>query len=148
MKLKKKIPFEFVLELLDELNPRIKPMFGCYAIYIEEKLVLILREKSDFLNDNGIWIATTPEHHDSLRKDFPMMKSLELFKSKKPTTWQNLPSNHPDFESNARLVCKFIHYNDPRVGKVPKRKKKLKIQKSKDPPKIKKSYKKLQKVTK
>ena len=75
----KSIPFEFVLEQLDRLNPVVKPMFGCFAIYIGEKMVLILRKKTADDPDNGVWIATAPEHHESLMKTFPSMRSIRLF---------------------------------------------------------------------
>ena len=46
-------------------------MFGCTAIYAGEKIVLILRQKPSYERDNGVWLATTREHHDSLRENFP-----------------------------------------------------------------------------
>lgn len=35
--MKSKIPFEFILEELVRIHPRVKPMFGCYAIYSGER---------------------------------------------------------------------------------------------------------------
>lgn len=43
---RKRVPHEFVLEALAPLAPMTRPMFGCLAIYVEEKIVLILREKT------------------------------------------------------------------------------------------------------
>jgi len=62
-------------------------MFGCLAVYIGEKIVLILREKSTYPSDNGVWLATTEEHHSSLRSEFPHMRSIGLL-GKKITGWQ------------------------------------------------------------
>ena len=46
-------------------------MFGCLAVYVAEKIVLILRDKRTETADNGVWLATTEEHHQSLRREFP-----------------------------------------------------------------------------
>ena len=72
MKKKKPIPFNFVLEELDPVAPYTRPMFGCTAIYVGNKIVLILRQKEPTDKDSGIWLATTQEHHESLKKDFPV----------------------------------------------------------------------------
>ena len=72
-------------------------MFGCLAIYVQEKIVLILREKATYPRDNGLWLATTEEHHLSLGLEFPQMRSIGLL-GKKITGWQVLPSDAADFE--------------------------------------------------
>jgi len=38
-------------------------MFGCLAVYVKEKIVLILRDRRDETADNGVWLATTEDHH-------------------------------------------------------------------------------------
>jgi len=97
-------------------------MFGCLAIYIREKIVLILRDKAKPAVDDGVWLATAPEHHESLRRELPSMRSIQLFGTKM-TSWQVLPSDAPDFEEAALRVCELIAANDPRIGKVPKARK-------------------------
>lgn len=123
MKKSKPIPFDFVLEQLERLNPRVNPMFGCHAVYAKDKIVLILRKKETGDPDNGVWIATTPEHHASLKKDFPSMRSIRLFGAKE-TSWQILPADADDFEESVMKACEFILRQDPRIGKIPKEKKK------------------------
>lgn len=118
-KSKKPIPFSFVLELLEKADPITKPMFGCTAIYVGIKIVLILRDKIDYEDDNGIWVATTEEHRASLKKDFPSLRSIRMF-GDKTTGWQNLPVKTKDFEEAATLLCELILKNDPRIGKIPK----------------------------
>ena len=66
LKRRKAIPFEFVLDALSALEPVTRPMFGCLAIYAGRKIVLILRDKGGQGPDNGVWLATTIEHHESL----------------------------------------------------------------------------------
>ncbi|MFZ1135158.1 MAG: hypothetical protein WAN69_09445 [Candidatus Korobacteraceae bacterium] len=122
IKPRKAAPHEFVLDALAELSPRTNPMFGCLAVYVEEKIVLILRDKRQPDADNGVWLATTPEHHESLRREFPNMRSIAVF-GKEVTGWQVLPANAPDFEEAALHACDLVIARDPRIGKVPKSKK-------------------------
>ena len=71
-------------------------MFGCLAVYVAEKIVLILRDRPTEKRDNGVWLATGPEHHESLRHEFPNMRTIHLL-GEKITNWQNLPVDAPDF---------------------------------------------------
>lgn len=122
-KQRKPIPFDFVLEELYSENPNVRPMFGCHAIYVRNKLVLILRKRNDHERDNGVWIATDPGHHESLKRLFPSMRSIELL-GRNTTSWQNLPVDADDFEESVIKACSLILKNDARIGKIPKKKKK------------------------
>ena len=115
----KVIPYDFVLEALTALSPRTNPMFGCTAVYIGKKIVLILRDRPKEPADNGVWLATTPEHHESLRSDFPNMRSIRVL-GENVTGWQNLPADASDFEESAVKACDMITRRDPRIGKIPK----------------------------
>jgi hypothetical protein len=114
----KTVPHEFVLDAIVALSPSTRSMFGCLAVYVDDKIVLILRDKSDKTADNGVWLATTEEHHESLRREFPNMRSIQAF-GKKVTGWQVLPVDAPDFEEAALRACELIVARDPRIGKVP-----------------------------
>jgi len=115
---RKRVPFEFVLDALAPVSPWTRPMFGCLAVYVEERIVLILRDKPHKPADNGVWLATRREHHESLRREFPFMRSIRLL-GKKVTGWQALPATAPDFEEAALRACELIISGDPRIGKVP-----------------------------
>jgi hypothetical protein len=119
---KQKVPFPFVLERLETLHPRVRPMFGCHALYVGERLVLILRQRPSFERDNGVWLATAREHKTSLKKLFPTLRSVELLGGKE-TTWQVLPRDADDFEEAAVAACELVLRGDPRIGKVPIKKK-------------------------
>ena len=123
----KKLPFPFILEMLYPLQPVTKPMFGCHAVYVREKIMLILRQKETHDESNGVWIATSREHHDSLRKDFPSMHSVYVLSDGKgETDWQMIHADADDFESSAVRACELILKGDPRIGRVPKGRKKKK----------------------
>jgi hypothetical protein len=113
------VPHEFVLDALATLAPTTRTMFGCLAVYFEDKIVLILRDRHDSPEDNGVWLATTAGHHASLQREFPSMRSIQLFGGK-ATNWQVLPVDAPDFEAAALRACGLIIARDPRIGKVPK----------------------------
>jgi hypothetical protein len=115
---RKSPPHEFVLEALAPLSPRTNPMFGCLAVYAGPKIVLILRSKGDARGADGVWLATTKEHHESLRVEFPNMRSVGVL-GDGVTGWQLLPMDAPDFEEAALRACDLILAGDPRIGKVP-----------------------------
>ena len=122
LKGKKPVPWAFVLDAVGAVSARLpigtRPMFGCLAVYVGEKIVLCLREKSDRTADNGVWLATTKEHHESLRREFPHMRSIGVL-GREVTHWQVLPADAPDFEEAALRACEMVVAGDPRIGKVP-----------------------------
>lgn len=115
-------PFEFVLDELAPLAPVTKPLFGCLAVYVGERIVLALRRKDGETADNGVWVATTAEHHASLLRDLPSMRSIQLF-GPGPSGWQILPEDSPDFEAEVQRACELILRGDARIGKIPKKRK-------------------------
>jgi hypothetical protein len=118
VKQRKAVPHEFVLDAIAPLSPWTRPMFGCLAVYVKEKIVLVLRDKLKNTADNGVWLATTEEHHASLRREFPNMRSITVL-GKAVTGWQVLPADAPDFEEAALRACELIVAGDLRIGKVP-----------------------------
>ncbi len=123
VKRRKALPYAFVLEALAPLAIETRSMFGCLAVYVGDKIMLLLRDRQSETADNGLWLATTEEHHDSLRRDFPNMRSIQLF-GKAVTGWQVLPADAPDFEQAALLACELIVARDARIGKVPESRRK------------------------
>ena len=118
VKKRKSVAHEFVLDAIAALSPETRSMFGCLAVYVQDKIVLILRDKRDQTADNGVWLATTQEHHQSLRREFPNMRSIQLL-GKEVTGWQVLPADAQDFEEAAARACELVLAGDPRIGKVP-----------------------------
>jgi hypothetical protein len=104
-KQRKPIPHAFVLEAISRISPYTRPMFGCLAVYVKDKIVLILRDKPTNTADNGVWLATTQEHHQSLRREFPNMRSIQVL-GKPVTGWQVLP------------VDAVVHQNPAQEGTI------------------------------
>ena len=95
------------------------PMFGCVAVYVGSKIVFVLRDKVSGPADNGLWIATTTENHESLRGEFPNMRSIGVL-GKGVTGWQVLPADAPDFEEAVLRACEMVIAGDRRIGKIPR----------------------------
>jgi hypothetical protein len=113
-----KIPFAWVLDEIASLDPTTRPMFGCTAVYARGKIVFILREKGG-APDDGVWLATTREHHTTLLHELPSMRSITVFGDGQ-TGWQVLPAERDAFEEEVLRACALVRNDDPRIGKVPK----------------------------
>ena len=111
------IPYDFILDYLPR-NVIVKQTFGMYYIYLDKKIVLILRKLSKNLNFNGIWIATTKEHHESLKLDIPAIAGFVLDNGEMHDSgWQMIREDDDDFEASAIRVCELISHRDKRIGK-------------------------------
>ncbi len=130
LKQRKPVPHQFVLDALAEFEPLTRTMFGCLAIYLSDKIVLVLRDRPTHPEDNGVLLATSRDHHESLRREFPTMRSIG-FLGYDETNWQVLPASAPDFEQAVLHACELVIAGDPRIGKVPnsRRAKSAKIKK-------------------
>jgi len=130
MKKEISIPFDFVLEQLYSVNVEIRPMFGCFALYVHNKIVLILRKRNTSTKDNGVWLATSKEHHASLKRTFHSMRSIKVLGGKE-SNWQNLPSDADDFEEMAIKACEMILHGDKRIGRETRNRTAKKVAKKK-----------------
>jgi hypothetical protein len=119
---KKKTPFAFALDELDALSPTVKPMFGGFAVYINEKMILFLYDKEKWLDFRGVSLATTPEHYRSLALEFSSKPEAEPQKiGERP--WLLIPTGAADFEEQVLKACDMILNGDPRIGRAPEEKK-------------------------
>ena len=116
---KRSPPFPFVLDLLAPLDPVIRPMFGCFALYDAGRIVLVLRKRKEHPSMNGVWVATTKEHHASLRKIVPPLRSIPLL-GKGVTQWQMVAEAEEEFEPSVMTLCRLVLARDRRIGTLPK----------------------------
>ncbi len=120
--IKKKAPFAFALEELDALSPTINPMFGGFAIYIGEKMVLFLYDQEKWPDFRGVSLATTPDHYRSLAREFSSTRDAGPQKiGERP--WLLIPAGAVDFEEQVLKACEMILNGDPRIGRAPEEKK-------------------------
>jgi hypothetical protein len=113
-------PFQFVLDELLPIRPTIRQMFGFTYVYLEEKLLLSLRDSARQPRFNGVWLYTQAEHIESLRREFSLLPRRCFWKSGK-NGWVILASMLEDFEEHAFRACELVLNGDQRIGRVTRR---------------------------
>jgi hypothetical protein len=122
---KPKLPHPFVLEALASSNPEVRRMFSGYAVYIGDRLVMMLRDHAKMPRDNGLWLVLsegTDPADKTLRRDLPSLRPIQTL-SGKISHWLLIPSDDADFETVALHACDLILRNDPRLGRIPQSRK-------------------------
>ena len=113
----KKAPFGFVLLALDSLELRIKPMFGAFAIFHEDIILMILRKKISADLDTGVWIAIPDQNISEIKSIFPNLKDLTQF-GVAPTPWQVIRESDELFKETVLKFCELILIQDKRIGRL------------------------------
>lgn len=140
-KIKKQLPYDFIFDELEGTDYLVKPMFGGHAVYVGEKIVLILNNKERLKEDMGIWVCIPDEFTQEMKTEFPQLKGVSFFEDEN-SAWQCLREKETDFEPLALEFCKMIKRGDPRIGRIPKPKKikaKAKVEEQVQAPKKKKT---------
>jgi len=117
------IPFDFILDNLTSKKVIVKPMFGCFRLYIGKKIYLFLRNRNDQKELNGIWVAlASPEDYESLAKELPSINQEQRLHDVKKSNnkWLLLSVFDEKFESLVVKACELILNNDKRIGKITK----------------------------
>lgn len=104
-----------------------KRMFGGYAYYIDEKLVLVWFEtegnknyrgvRYDFEIWNGCMFPAEKDKHQSVLERFPFLIPHPVLPK-----WLYLPQENEDFESHVEAVLREIRRRNPILGSIPKAK--------------------------
>ena len=79
-KLKPRVPYPFVLEALGDLHPEVRRMFSGFAVYVGNRLYMMLRVHVKIPEDNGIWLVLsegTDPADASLRRDLPSLRPIK-----------------------------------------------------------------------
>ena len=96
-------------------------MFSGFAVYVGDRIVLMLRDSAKSVEDNGVWLILS-EGADPvdprLRREFPSLRRIELL-GDKIGHWLLIPSDSPDFESEALHACDLLLRHDARLGRIP-----------------------------
>jgi len=115
----KSVPFDFVFDYLPT-GITVKKMFGMHYIYLCKRIMLILRKSNNQPEWNGIWVATSKEHHESLKNNIPEFGPFVLNGDERHGHWLLIQGDAEDFEGAAIKVCEMISHGDARIGKETK----------------------------
>jgi len=118
---KPKIPHAFVIEALDSLHPEVRRMFSGFALYIDNRIHMMLRDSPKLPEDNGIWLVLsegTDPSDPNLHRELPSLRPIQTIGGK-IGHWLLIPSDRPNFETEALHACDLILRHDPRLGRVP-----------------------------
>ena len=118
---RKSAPYPFIVEALAPLEPEVRPMFSGFAVYVGEKIVLMLRDSPKQPEDNGVWLVfseTANLADPGICKDFPSLRLINLLGGK-IGHWRLIPADSPTFESEALHACELLLKHDVRFGRVP-----------------------------
>lgn len=115
--IKKRSPFQFVLDELLPLRPDITQMFGFTYVYLDAKLLLSLRDSKKQPQFNGVWLYTHANNIESLRREFELLPRRCFWKSGK-NGWVILGSRLEEFEEYVYKACDLILRGDQRIGRV------------------------------
>ena len=118
---RKSAPYPFILEALSSLEPEVRPMFSGFAVYVGDKIVLMLRDSPKYPEDNGVWLVfseTANLADRGIHRDFPSLRLIRLLGGK-IGHWRLIPADSPTFESEALHACELLLKHDVRFGRVP-----------------------------
>jgi hypothetical protein len=96
-------------------------MFSGFAVYLGDKIVLMLRDSAKQPEDNGVWLVfseTANLAEPDIRRDFPSLRLIGLLCGK-IAHWRLIPFDGPTFESEALRACQLLLKHDARFGRVP-----------------------------
>src|SRR6059036_2330422 len=111
---RKSAPYPFILEALSSLEPEVRPMFSGLAVYVGDKIVLMLRDSPKYPEDNGVWLVfseTANPGDAGIRRDFPSLRLIGLLGGK-IAHWRLIPADSPTFESEALHACDLLLKRD------------------------------------
>jgi hypothetical protein len=114
-------PYTFILEALAPLKPEVRPMFSGFAVYVGEKIMLMLRDSPKQPKDNGVWLVFSETANlaaPRIRQDFPSLRVIELLGGK-IAHWRLIPADSSTFESEALHACELLLKRDERLGRIP-----------------------------
>ncbi|MCH8330131.1 MAG: hypothetical protein IH946_01930 [Bacteroidetes bacterium] len=98
-------------------------MFGCFGLYLNDKIYFFIRNRDDKKELNGVWLAVSAaDHYESLAKELPSInQDKKLVEDKRSDNkWLLLSAFDDQFESLVSRACQLILNNDKRIGKITK----------------------------
>jgi hypothetical protein len=114
-------PYPFIIEALAPLEPEVRPLFSGFAVYVGEKIMLMLRDNPKHPEDNGVWLVFSESANladPGIGKDFPSLRLINLLGGK-IAHWRLIPADSATFESEAMHACELLVKHDVRFGRIP-----------------------------
>jgi hypothetical protein len=107
-------PLQWIWEPL-ESDPTfvLRSMFGAKAGYLQGRLVLAFCAGDEPWN--GVLVATEKAHHPSLGHEIRGLRTHPVLGK-----WMYLPQDSESFESSANRLVRLAQVRDPRIGVMPK----------------------------
>jgi hypothetical protein len=96
-------------------------MFSGFAVYVGDRIVLMLRDHATSVRDNGVWLVLSDGIDPAdpvLRREFPSLRRIELL-GNKIGHWLVIPSDSPNFEMESLHACDLLLRHDARLGRIP-----------------------------
>jgi hypothetical protein len=96
-------------------------MFSGFAVYVGDKIVIMLRDSPKHPEDNGVWLVFSESANladPRIRLDFPSIRLIGLLGGK-IGHWRLIPADSPTFESEALHACELLLKHDARFGRIP-----------------------------
>ena len=113
-------PYDFVFDYLPSRTV-VKSRFGMHYVYLDKKIVLMLRKTGKGDGLNGIFVATVKAHHLTLINDVPALTGFTLDTGERyESHWKFLSEEDDAFERSAIKICELISHGDKRIGKATK----------------------------
>jgi hypothetical protein len=83
--------------------------------------MLILRERPNEPELNGIWVATGKKYHESLENNIPELSAVSITNDERLGNWLFLKKHAEDFEGAGIKICELIRHGDKRIGRETKK---------------------------
>jgi hypothetical protein len=110
----KPLAYPFVVDGLEGLAVSTRPMFGAHAVYVDERVVFLVRRRGD--EDDGVWVAYEPEREVEVLASLPSLAPIGVISAR---GWKKLAASLPSFEEDVGRACAFARTG--LLGKVPNR---------------------------
>ncbi len=110
------VPYSFILSFFFPVRPVIKKMLGCYGLFVNKKLVVLLRERDNQPEFNGVFIATQPEYFDELSNELHS-SNMDFDIDGAEYTWIFISEDLEDFKDKVKRAAELIKNGDQRIGK-------------------------------
>lgn len=110
------VPYAFVLRELYPFRPKIRKLFGCYALMKDKQILMLLRDREVQPEFNGVLVATKVEHFEALQKEIHTSR-MEFDLDGAEKTWIFISEDLDDFDQKVKKACEMIKNGDERIGK-------------------------------